>query len=66
VPFFQVMSTKGPTGKIQTAGLYNKQTVDADYYTRMGTNITFRIKRREALISTDGKGSSMIYRLERY
>jgi hypothetical protein len=61
VPFFQVISTEGPTGKIQIAGLYSKRTVDAGYYTGMGANITFRMKRREAFISIDGKGSSIIY-----
>jgi hypothetical protein len=66
VPFFQVISAEGPTGKIQTAGSYSKRTVDTGYYTGMGANITFRTKRQEALVSIDGKGSLMIYRLERY
>jgi hypothetical protein len=65
VPFFQVMSAEGPTGKIQTAGSHSKRTVDAGHRAGMGANITFRAKRREALVSADGKGSSTIYRLGR-
>jgi hypothetical protein len=38
------MFTKGPTRKIQIAGLYSKQIIDIGYYTRIDINIMFYIK----------------------
>jgi hypothetical protein len=65
VPFFQIMSAEGATGKIQKAGSHSKRTVDGGHRAGMGANITFRAKRREALVTADGKGFSMIYQLGR-
>jgi hypothetical protein len=57
VPFFQIMSAEGPTGKIQTAGSHSKRMVDAGHRAGYGANIGFRARRREALVQADCKSS---------
>ena len=55
VPFFQTMSSKGPTGKIQKAAVVAKRLVDSGHRAGIAQNIGFRASRREALVKADGR-----------
>jgi hypothetical protein len=57
VPFFQTMSSEGPTGKIRKAAVAAKQLVDAGHRAGIAENLSFRATRRVALIKADGRWS---------
>jgi hypothetical protein len=61
VPFFQIMSPSGPTGKIQQAVSFTKRMVDLGHRAGYPQNIGVRAIRREVLVKADGKCLSMIY-----
>ena len=55
VPFFQMVSVDGPTGKIQGAGSFSNRTVDLGHRAGYEENIGIHDIRREALVKADGK-----------
>jgi carbonic anhydrase len=55
VPFFQVMSPNGPTGKIQGAASFDKRMVDLGHRAGYLENITVHAMRREVLVKADGR-----------
>jgi hypothetical protein len=55
IPFFQTMSPKGPTGKIQKAVSFSKRLVDLGHRAGYSQNIGFRAVRREVLVKADGR-----------
>lgn len=55
VPFFQIVSADGPTGKTHEAGSFSNRTVDLGHRAGYEENIGIHNIRREALVKADGK-----------
>ena len=55
VPFFQIVSADGPTGKIQGADSFSNRTVDLGHRAGYEENIGIHDIRRETLVKADGK-----------
>jgi hypothetical protein len=55
VPFFQIVSADGPTGKIHGAGSFSNRTVDLGHRAGYEENIGIHDIRREVLVKADGK-----------
>jgi hypothetical protein len=55
VPFFQIVSADGPTGKIYRASSFSNRIVDLGHRAGYEENIGIHDIRREALIKADGK-----------
>jgi len=55
VPFFQIVSADGPTGKIHGAGSFSNRTVDLGHRAGYEENIGIHDIRREALVKADSK-----------
>lgn len=55
VPFFQSVSTEGPTGKIQKACVFSNRTVDLGHRAGYEENIGIHDMRAEVLVRADGK-----------
>lgn len=54
VPFFQVVSAYGPTGKIQGPGSFSSRTVDLGHRAVHEENIGTHDIRRESIVKADG------------
>jgi len=61
VPFFQIVSTDRPIGKIYRAGSFSNRVVDLGYRAGYEENIRIYNIRREALIKADSKFLRTIY-----
>lgn len=57
LPFFQIVSANGPTGKIHTAGSFSNRTVNLGHRAGYEENIGMHDIRREALVKADGRFS---------
>jgi Protein of unknown function (DUF3435) len=54
VPFFQTVTSQGPTGEIQKSNSFSRQLVELGRRAGYRENITVHAARREALIQADG------------
>ncbi|KAI9776699.1 MAG: hypothetical protein M1839_009426 [Geoglossum umbratile] len=64
LPFFQVISCSGPTGKIQSASSFSSRLVGLGHRAGYRENITVHDIRREALIKADDNGYSIAERMK--
>lgn len=55
VPFFQIVSADGPTGKIHGAVSFSSRTVDLGHRAGYEENIGIHDIRREVLVKADGE-----------
>ena len=55
VPFFQIVTADGPTGKIHGAGSFSNRTVNLGHRAGYEENIGIHDIRREVLVKADGK-----------
>ncbi|RHZ51665.1 uncharacterized protein CDV56_103977 [Aspergillus thermomutatus] len=64
VPFFQTLSSDGPTGQIQKADSFNNRSVHRGHRAGYEANITMHAVRREALVKADDHGYSTAERMK--
>ncbi|KAI9758897.1 MAG: hypothetical protein M1840_003737 [Geoglossum simile] len=64
LPFFQVISHNGPTGKIQSASSFGKQLVELGHRAGYRENITVHDIRAETFVKADDNGYSIAERMK--
>ncbi|KAI9859031.1 MAG: hypothetical protein M1813_007159 [Trichoglossum hirsutum] len=64
LPFFQVISHNGPTGKIQSASSFSKRLVELGHRAGYRENITVHDIRAETLVKADNNGYSIAERMK--
>ncbi|KAL8936221.1 MAG: hypothetical protein Q9216_005048 [Gyalolechia sp. 2 TL-2023] len=64
VPFFQIVSADGPTGKIHGSGLFSNRMVALGHRAGYEENIGIHDIRREALVKADDNGYSTSERMK--